>query len=762
RDIENIFKWTIMVYMAADNNLEEAGVNDLQEMKEARIQSNICVIVEFDGWDSCLIQETDDLRYNRSQRFRIPGAGGDLISLDDASEEKNMGDPQTLKDFIEFSMNQYPAEYYCLIIWNHGLGWKTGVEEWTDFTKTIRQQEFLPSILGEIEKTCFGKRKNVCWDDRSFGDALTESELKSALSTLPEALDVIIFDACFMGCIEVAYAIREYAQFMVASEDSIGLSGFHYTSFLEELSDRTANSQIDPINYDPRRCAEIIVEESYSNMLKQAELSMEITQLGVIDLSKIQGLSNELSKLAEFIKGMSSDKLEAMCAELSTMAEFGLAEQIDILKVVEVTNQVNNDIIATLKADIMQQMEQTCVYQHYNTSLLTSPSGLTIYAPWSPELWVSDYSQLSAFSTDSGWVDAISIMNKASEPIDYSDIVISHENPSITKRIEENELVPIITSVHWNEKITLKLRGPSYTDFDLFMFDSKLNLIGESYGESYPETISYKATDGSQGILVIVYAYKGLGNFNLDATFSTSDALVEFIGCAGMFVTDIDNNSKIDNIQLVLAFDSPDSDFVKFHLKVVDHPSSFILEWNQSFIEGLEIIVLDLPVEYLYTYIESLIPSHRWECFPELIILEPLNWQNNFSLNPLTYLIKLSDLEKPIDSNISVIPGQIIKVKPLNPPQTSTPIIDDNIYEFFVIILFSLAIAGGLSYFFINRRLKTAYRKVEPTQYAFTAVEKVTETQLLAVCPKCGIMYHITMKTQICPTCQVKLQAIIR
>ncbi len=109
-----------------------------------------------------------------------------------------------------------------------------------------------------------------------------------------------------------------------------------------------------------------------------------------------------------------------------------------------------------------------------------------------------------------------------------------------------------------------------------------------------------------------------------------------------------------------------------------------------------------------------------------------------------------------------MIPGQIIKVKPLNPPQTSTPIIDDNIYEFFVIILFSLAIAGGLSYFFINRRLKTAYRKVEPTQYAFTAVEKVTETQLLAVCPKCGIMYHITMKTQICPTCQVKLQAIIR
>ena len=69
--IQATFKWTIMIYMAADNDLEDAGVSDLNEMKIADFGGEICVIVEFDGWDSCLLQESDNINYNISQRGQI-------------------------------------------------------------------------------------------------------------------------------------------------------------------------------------------------------------------------------------------------------------------------------------------------------------------------------------------------------------------------------------------------------------------------------------------------------------------------------------------------------------------------------------------------------------------------------------------------------------------------------------------------------------------------------------------------------------------
>ncbi|PWI46796.1 hypothetical protein CEE45_14930 [Candidatus Heimdallarchaeota archaeon B3_Heim] len=760
-DINALFKWTIMVYMAADNDLEEAGVNDLWEMRDANFGSEICVVVEFDGWDSCLVQDTDNSEYNASQRFRILGAGGAFINLDNTSEERNMGDPRTLRNFIEFSINKFPAEHYCLVIWNHGLGWETGVEEWTDYTSTTNLRG-PPNILQNVDRSFLTRQKGVCWDDRSFGDTLTESELTSALSDLPDTLDVIAFDACLMGCIEVAYAIRNDAKFMVASEDSIGLSGFYYTGFLNKLSDFTSDSGIDPVNYGPERCAQFIVQETYDNLFNHRELSMDIIQLGVIDLSKIQGLSNDLSELAEFINVMESAQLSTVCAELSFLTEFGLSEQIDLVKVVDVINRVSDEAISALKADILLQMQQTCVYQRYNNSIITSPSGLTVYAPWCPELWISDYSEVSSFGEETGWSEAVSKLYKEGAALDVSDFILSHDNPSITNRIKQNEVAIIFLSLHWKEKITLKLTGPSQTDFDMYLFDFEFNLLDESYEEDYPETVSYTAHDESESLILLIHAYEGSGNFDLDATYSTSNALVEFIGCVGMFVTDSDNNSKIDDIQIVLAFDSPASNTVKFHLKVVDHADSFILEWNQTFNEGTEITVLDLPFEELYKQIETLLPSQRWECFYELSIIEPTKWQHTFRSNPLIYLIKLSDLDHVVTASVAVTPGQIINVEPLNPPSTPSSKPTDNYFEIIIIGLLALVLVGGVGYWFMRKRTSSVYKKGDQYGYSFQPTRTTPVLQFLAVCPSCGIVYQVTSKIQVCPTCQVKLHSIVK
>ena len=40
--------------------------------------------------------------------------------------EANMGDPQTVVDFANWAIHNYPADNYCFIFCGHGYGWKGG------------------------------------------------------------------------------------------------------------------------------------------------------------------------------------------------------------------------------------------------------------------------------------------------------------------------------------------------------------------------------------------------------------------------------------------------------------------------------------------------------------------------------------------------------------------------------------------------------------------------------------------------------------
>ncbi len=756
--VETNFKWTIMIYMAADNNLEMAGATDLNEMKYANFGSEVCLVVEFDGWDSCLIQEMDNINYNTTQRFRIPGAGGAFINLENGSEERNMGEAQTLSDFIGYSMNQYPADNYCLILWNHGLGWETGITDWRDYTSS--DQRNYPILPQGLQRSIQTRQKNVCWDDRSFGDSLTEEEMQTALSEAPEPIDVIAFDACLMGCVEVAYAIRNYAQYMVASEDSLGLSGFYYLGFLEELGFHISLGI--PTNYDPETCAMLIVEETIDNLVSTPELSMEVTQLGVIDLTQIQELSDYLADLAEVILNMNSNQITEVCTALTLVSEYSLLEQIDVWYVLQVIETISPGATSSFNINLRNQLEHTLLFQWFNTSVLTRCSGLTIYSPWSSDLWIEDYSDVSSFAKDTGWDKAVARMYNEAGTFDTSDTILSHDNPRISRRIEENEIILIFLSLHWNEKVTLTLSGPPNTDFDFYLVDFEVNLLGESYLEDYPETISYTAYEGAESFILIIHAYQGSGNFDLKATYSTSNALVEFIGCANMFFTDANNNTKIDDIQLVLAFDIPELETVTFQLQMIDHSDSFVLKWSQQFREGLEFTVLDLPYEALFQQIEALLPTQRWECLAKLSIIEPSNWQYSFQDTPLAYLVKFSDLDPPSNISEVISPGQIIEVEPLNHPRppSSTPQTDN--YDMIIMGVFGLAIVGGISLWIMRRRTKSAYRKTNQYSYSFKPTVNVQDIQYLAVCPSCGVVYRVQSSIVICPTCQVELQAIVK
>jgi len=111
-------KWTFMVYLDADNNLESAGLEDFLEMSSVGSTNDVAIIVLLDRTDYYSTSYGD---WKDTKLFYI--TSGLDPNPDNALEdwgEKNMGDPQTLVDFVSWGVQNYPAEHYAVILWDHG------------------------------------------------------------------------------------------------------------------------------------------------------------------------------------------------------------------------------------------------------------------------------------------------------------------------------------------------------------------------------------------------------------------------------------------------------------------------------------------------------------------------------------------------------------------------------------------------------------------------------------------------------------------
>jgi hypothetical protein len=116
-------KWTLMVFLAADNDLERFAYKDIHEMERIGSNDDVTVVVQIDRSGGGPSQTALRGVVERDPQWtRLPS---DVFKsrLADIGES-NTGDPKVLEDFIVDSVTKYPAERYGLVIWNHGSGWK--------------------------------------------------------------------------------------------------------------------------------------------------------------------------------------------------------------------------------------------------------------------------------------------------------------------------------------------------------------------------------------------------------------------------------------------------------------------------------------------------------------------------------------------------------------------------------------------------------------------------------------------------------------
>jgi len=243
--------WTVLVYMAADNNLEDAGIDDFLEMAQVGSNEDVRIVIQLDtynGADNPYGSWSD----TRRGEVQLNDKPDDLWG--DSRGELNMGASATLTEFVNWAMGAYSADHYALIMWDHGGG----------------------SLDG------------CCWDDHSGGDNLEMDEVRQSLETIAVNFDVIAFDACLMGMVEVAHEIMDYSNIMVASEETVPWDGFPYNTFLADLNAHTT--------WTGEELAESIV-----NRYDESYATTEVYTISAIDNNALNDLSVRVSALASDI-----------------------------------------------------------------------------------------------------------------------------------------------------------------------------------------------------------------------------------------------------------------------------------------------------------------------------------------------------------------------------------------------------------------------------------------------------------------------------
>jgi hypothetical protein len=207
-------KWTYIAYLNGDCNLEEDEIYHLNLMEKIGSTSNVKIVAQLDrilGGDSSNGDWTTARRYYVTYDNDMNTINSMLIQ---DLDEKNMGDPQTLVDFVVWATTNYPADNYCLVLSDHGGGW-------------------------------YG----ICYDDSSPipGDCLNAIELKSALQSIKNQIgrniNVVAFDACLMGMVEVGYQVKDCVNIVVGSEELSWSRVFPYEETLSALKNNPSMTE---------------------------------------------------------------------------------------------------------------------------------------------------------------------------------------------------------------------------------------------------------------------------------------------------------------------------------------------------------------------------------------------------------------------------------------------------------------------------------------------------------------------------------------
>ena len=398
--------FTVMVYIVG-SNLESrygAATNDMKEMIGADLDFTRNNLLVYTGgskrWTSAISNICNSV---------INMENGEQLEVTaQTSETADMGAAGTLAEFINYCTAHYPAKHYGLVLWDHGAGplWGYGSDELFGNDSLL-----LEELKGAMDQTQFN------------GDS---------------KLDFVGFDACLMGSVESARLWKDYAQYMVGSEELESGRGWDY-SFLNTLNETD----------DARTIVSAIVEAygKYYENNKSEFFNPDVT-LAAMDLSKTDQLIESANTLFAAMKsGIEQGNYPEINQARAKTKAFGLGAasgKEDAYDLLDLKNLAENvtELYPEESRGILEAIDEMVVR---STSNVSGANGVSIYLPGdNPDLYgVSGelYSEETSLSPEySAFVTAYMDSWIAGSNTDWTLPEIMREGDELTLQLTDEQV----------------------------------------------------------------------------------------------------------------------------------------------------------------------------------------------------------------------------------------------------------------------------------------------------------------------------------
>lgn len=388
-------RWTIAVYMGADNDLEAEALADLREMRAGLPSENVDVIVLIDRAKGHSDAE-GDWTGARLLRLRPDGRPDQVLK---ELGELDMSDPATLASFVTGAFKAFPAENYATILWDHGGGWGGVVLD-----EDIPGRPDAKGMLNLLD---------------------VRVGLRTAIrKTIRRPIDLIAFDACNMAQLEVALQVCDLGRYMTASEQTVPGEGYPYQRVLPLFGDKKLY---------PRDIAVRISEEYAANYAEKKE---ENTTLAALDLSQIPEVAAKLHTFSFLSEVFKESFWPGMKRALYYAESYGARSErlldkttpsLDLRDLVDRLTEGMKPIPLDKWAGELRAALDRAVLSSHNGDSRSRSHGLAVFAPRTAAQNAAHYPLLSPLGKNSDWLMLLGSVHAesakhASDKVTISDL----------------------------------------------------------------------------------------------------------------------------------------------------------------------------------------------------------------------------------------------------------------------------------------------------------------------------------------------------
>ncbi len=402
-------EWTIMIYMAGDNNLAVDMAYALEQIKSVAKEgaNNVNLFVYYDGNSPaiptlyCDFSEAGRPKYVRSFAFN------DKLYPAPAKFNENAADRRSVLNFVDWCVNKVEVENdgetrngrrakrYALIFSGHSLGFQDiGLfkDESTGKTMKMKDLYFVLQRMVSTKKELADEAKQYQLDGEDEDRELTE--------LLGQKLDILGFDSCVMGMLEVGYQFGYVAKTMIASEGSVPSAGWTYAKILGKLAGAKDGMG------DARSVAEHFVREFIESQDSFTVGGVSV-DMAAWDLSHFSDLASDFDQLAGVLVDCFSDPSSRIYRQMERVLllvhwkcqSYMFDQNVDLGDFCELLDRECGFLIEELDGDdtvILEEVQDCCrkVLTRLRKAVILSgfsggeyqySNGIAVFFPWSRE-----------------------------------------------------------------------------------------------------------------------------------------------------------------------------------------------------------------------------------------------------------------------------------------------------------------------------------------------------------------------------------------